>query len=367
MKLSDNEQLVLDLLRKDPYVSQQYMAEKLSLSRPSVANLISGLQEKGIILGKPYVLREIDYVTCIGGANMDYTFRLEDEMMMGTSNPVKSSVSFGGVIRNVAENIARLGEDVSLMTLVGDDVHGEELLVKNGVLMETFASSKIRGESTGGYYSILGEDGNMAVGYADMSINEKMDRSWILSHQKHLHMSKWMIADTNMLQEALDALLTFSISEEKPLAIIGVSSPKMKHMPNELHGLHLLICNMDESQTYFQTNETDPHKLMTLWLNKGIRKVVITLGKEGSIYGEKGIVKKMKPLIVDQKQIVDTTGAGDAFSGALLFGLIKGLSFEESVKLGTVSASNTIQCAFSVDPNLSYKQLQKECKTYEQI
>jgi DNA-binding Lrp family transcriptional regulator len=74
LKLNENEKKVLKVLKEDPYISQKSLADMLGLSRPAVANLISGLQDKGYILGKPYVLREERYITCIGGANYDRTF-----------------------------------------------------------------------------------------------------------------------------------------------------------------------------------------------------------------------------------------------------------------------------------------------------
>lgn len=364
MNMSENERLVLDLLRSDPYQSQQDLARKLSLSRPSVANIISGLQEKGIILGKPYVFKEIDYVTCIGGANMDYIFRLEEEMMLGTSNPVKSQSSYGGVIRNVAENLARLGEDVSLMTLVGQDTKGKELLRDNHQLMEVFASEEVSEQTTGGYYAVLKEDGNMQVGYADMAINDLMDRSWILRHKRHLRMSKYLVADTNAKKDALEALLSFSLDEHIPLAIVGVSSPKMKHVPTKLEGLDLLICNIDESQTYFQTKEEDGRVLVKKWLEKGVKKVVVTAGVEGSFFGEDGQVHHQAIIKVKQEDVLDTTGAGDAFSGALLYSLINGFAFEKSVSIGALSASNTIRSRYSVDKSLSFDKLIKGEKSH---
>jgi len=365
LKLNDNEQKVLEILREDPFVSQLVIAKKLDLSRPSVANLISGLQEKGMIIGKPYLLREEEYVTCIGGANLDYTFRLEGDLVMHTSNPVRSKVSYGGVVRNIAENLARLGNNVSLMALVGDDASGEELLRESRKLMQVFASEKVPNKTTGGYYSIIQKDGNMTIGYADMSINDLMDRSWIMSHQRHLHMSSWMIADMNMSKDALERLIEFHHEEEKHLAIVGVSGPKMANLPDNLTGVDIIICNLDESQAYFHTSETNPTILAQYWLDKGVKKIVVTIGEDGCVYGENKKIMHQESFFVPKEDIVDVTGAGDAFSGALLHGLMHQHSFERSIKYGAIGASLAVQSLSSVHPKLSINMIKKELKKYE--
>lgn len=365
MKLNENEKKVLKLLHDNPYINQKDLAELVNVSRPAVGNIISGLQQKGYILGKPYMLRQVDYLTCIGGANIDVTFNLEDEFMLGTSNPVVSKTSNGGVIRNVAENLARLDQHVSLMTLVGDDNFGEDLLVQSRKLMETFASEKVKDETTGSYYSIIDIHGDMKVGFADMSINRLMNRTWILEHKKHLHMSAWMITDLNVTKEAVDALIEFSRQSDIPLAIIGVSSPKMKHLSDDLSDVDLVICNKDESQTYFKTSEERVELLCQMWLDAGVKKAVITAGTKGAYYGEHGVVKHQEAFIIPEDKVVDVTGAGDAFSSATIYGLSTGKSLEESVKMGALNSSLTIQVPYAVNPKLSMNLLKKELKKYE--
>lgn len=367
MKLNENETKVLSILKADPYVSQQFIADQLQLSRPAVANLISGLQDKGYILGKPYVLKKEEYVTCIGGANLDYTFRLEGTMILGTSNPVNSLTSYGGVIRNVADNLTRLNHSVSLMTVLGDDRAGDELLEYSKKTMEVFACDKLKNESTGGYYAVIGSDGNMNVGFADMSINKHMNRNWILEHKRHLNLSSWLIADMNIMKDAIEALIEYKRSLDKKLAIIGVSGPKMKHLPEDLSGLDLLICNLDESQSYFNTTETDTMKLIQMWISKGLKHVVITQGKQGAIYYDGNKIKHQQAYIVPDDLVVDVTGAGDAFSAAVLHGLINGESLEQSVIYGAISSSLTIQSKFSVNPKLSISLIKKEIKKHENL
>lgn len=367
MKLNGNEKKVLAILKEDPYVSQQFIADDMKLSRPAIANLISGLQEKGYILGKPYALKKEEYIICIGGANLDYTFRLEEKMILSTSNPVNSSISYGGVVRNVADNLTRLNHSVSLMTVLGDDLAGEDLLSYSKKTMEVFACDKLKHENTGGYYSVINKEGNMDVGFADMSINRHMNRNWILEHKRHLNLSKWLIADTNITKDALEALIEYAQAENKKLAIIGVSGPKMKHVPDDLNGVEILICNLDETQSYFNTSDDDIESLVKLWIKKGLKKVVITQGKKGSVYYDGKDIRYQKAYVVKEDKVIDVTGAGDAFSSAVLHGLINEESLETSIGYGAASSSLTIQSNHAVNPKLSINQLKKEIKKYENI
>jgi sugar/nucleoside kinase (ribokinase family) len=367
MNLNRNEEKLLKILGDNPYISQKDIAQMLEISRPAVANHISSLQSKGYILGKPYVLSQGEYITCVGSANIDYTFKLIEDMKLGTSNPINSSTSFGGVIRNVAENLARLDCNVSLMSVVGNDAYGETLIQSSKKIMEVFAVDKLKDKTTGGYYSIINPTGNMDVGYADMSINNSMDRSWILEHKRHLNLSSWIIADLNISKEAVESLIEFSRNEEIPLGIIGVSTPKMKNLPSDLEGIDIIICNKDESQTYFKTENEDVEDLCQMWLDKGVKKAVVTDGTKGSYYGENNIVSHQDAFVIDDSKIVDVTGAGDSFSSALIYALIKEYSFKESIRIGTMSSSLTIQVPFSVNPKLSINLLKKELIKYENI
>lgn len=365
MKLNKNEHIVLNALRNNPYMSQKELSESLKLSRPSIANYISSLQQKGFILGKPYALREDRYVTCIGGANIDITLQLEDVMTYGTSNPVSSSHSLGGVIRNVSENLARLDANVSLMSLVGDDRFGKEILEKSNKIMEVFATECLQGEVTGSYYSVIDQKGDMIAGFANMDINRLMNRSWIIEHKRHIQMSDWVIADLNISKEAMEAIIENCINEDIKLGIIGVSSPKMKHLPKDLKGVEIIICNKDETQTYFKTNENDSKALCKLWLDAGVKKAIVTEGIKGSFYGEGSHIKHQKAYLVQKSDIIDVTGAGDAFSSATIYGLMSGNTLDESIQMGAISASLTIQTPYAVNPNVSLKKIQKEIDRFE--
>ena len=101
--MTENERIIFDLIRKNPFISQQEIAEQVDLSRPAVANIISNLVKRGYLLGRAYVVNTRNQIVCIGAANLDKKIKTDHELYGYTSNPVNSTVSIGGVVRNVAE------------------------------------------------------------------------------------------------------------------------------------------------------------------------------------------------------------------------------------------------------------------------
>lgn len=125
--MTNREKEILELLRRDPLISQQELAEKLGITRSSAAVHISNLMQKGAIRGKGYILSEADRITVVGGANIDIYGSPAVELAPGVSNPGRVHTACGGVGRNAAENLALLGNSVSLITAMGKDAYGERL------------------------------------------------------------------------------------------------------------------------------------------------------------------------------------------------------------------------------------------------
>jgi pseudouridine kinase len=95
------------------------------------------------------------------------------------------------------------------------------------------------------------------------------------------------------------------------------------------------------------------------WLSLGIANVVITNGKKGAMIGnrEEGIFHFPS---IETKDIVDVTGAGDAFSSAVIYSWLNGQRLIDIARAGAVNAFKTLQCADTVRKDLSPVQLQKD-------
>src|SRR5690625_7630814 len=114
MALNEKESRVLSRIRENPYISQKELANDVELSRSSVANIISGLVQKGYLFGRAYVINETRPIVCIGGFNVDRFYQLQDEFEGGNSNRVKTRTSAGGVARHVADKIGGRSVQVPL-------------------------------------------------------------------------------------------------------------------------------------------------------------------------------------------------------------------------------------------------------------
>jgi pseudouridine kinase len=122
--MTPREREILALVRSDPLISQADIAARLGISRSAVAGHIMHLTAKGIIKGRGYVLASEPFVAVVGGANMDICASPARRLRTHDSNPGSVVTSPGGVARNIAENLARLGVDSRLVTAVGADHHG---------------------------------------------------------------------------------------------------------------------------------------------------------------------------------------------------------------------------------------------------
>ncbi|MFJ7727554.1 carbohydrate kinase [Neobacillus sp. NPDC097160] len=360
--MSEKEQMILDLIRKNPYVSQQELAEILGLSRPSIANIISGLIKKGNILGRAYILSDSQHVICIGGANIDRKFHIKDKAQLGTSNPIYATQNAGGVARNIAENLGRLGMEVALISTSGVDKDWSIIEETSSLYMNLETVTQFPEKSTGSYTAVLDSNGELIIALADMEVYEAITPDLLLKHDVLLSQSKCIMVDLNCPKETIQFLCHFAKSHDLPIVLIPVSSPKMSRLPDDLDGVTWLITNRDESETYFQTeiqNEEDWKNALEKWLSLGIDNVVITNGKEGSMIGNKNEgIFRVPPIEIDE--VVDVTGAGDAFSSAVIYSWLEGKTLIEIAKAGSINASKTLQSPYTVRQDLSAEQLQKD-------
>ncbi|QHS23411.1 winged helix-turn-helix transcriptional regulator [Virgibacillus sp. MSP4-1] len=352
------DQHILALIKENPFISQQELSKKLGISRSAVAGYISNLMKRGEIVGRAYIVREESRITCIGGANIDRKSQTMKSIQYGTSNPATVRQSSGGISRNVAENLGRLGCPVSLITLVGDDQEGKWLLEetkRSGV--DVSQCLALHQEKTGSYTSIMDHTGEMILAVADMQIYDQMSVDFLDSRWAHLASSNILFADTNLPEESLEYLIHRCEKDELTLCVNPVSVPKALRLPSNLKGVDLLIVSQDEaaalSELEIKTAE-DCKKAAEHLINRGASQVIIHLDGQGVFWADRdGKEEHIQPLRAD---VVDRTGLEESLIGGILFGVNQGESFARSVRLGMAASAITLQTTDTI-ADLTAEQL----------
>lgn len=351
--MPSREQQILSLIRDDPMRPQQAIAEQLGISRSAVAGHIMNLSNKGLIKGRGYVLGDSPFVAVIGGANIDIHGRSLNALRSNDSNPGFVHTSAGGVARNVAENLARLGVDARLITAIGRDHHGQILTRMSreaGIDMQyvhEFASAP-----TSTYLSVLDDNGEMQVAIADMSIMDELRAERLKSQQAMLQQAALMILDTNLHDDALSWLCgSFS---KTAIFVDTVSTSKALRIKPHLSSIHTLKTSATEAEALTGRNARTPKQLFGLadrLRDQGVKRVFITRGDKGVLYstGETNDVAAAR----SNSKIHSTAGAGDAFLAGLAYAWIEEMPLDKSVKYALAAADITLSHASTNSPALT--------------
>ncbi len=348
--LTHQERAILDRIAADPFIEQQDLAAALGLSRSTVANYIAQLVQKGRILGRAYVIAAQKRIVCFGGAVVDRKYHAAAPLVYNTSNPATSVRTYGGVARNVAENLARLDVAVSLVSAVGEDESGRSLLRDLQSLgIDVSAISVSPGCGTAEYAAILQPDNSLAFGIADMAVFESLSLDKLKQDWPLLMSADWVFADCNLPADTLQALIARAAGGRFNLAIDAVSVHKVTRLPADLSGVDVLFLNQDEAAaTLGASGSAD--QLVTGLMARRPGAVVMTLGKDGVLLSDQD---GMRPLPALATEVRDVTGAGDSLVAGTLFGVSQGRSLTDAVGVGLRLAKLTVETDGSVRQDLS--------------
>lgn len=289
-------------------------------------------------------------VLCLGGANIDRKLRSLQPLQMGSSNPALQQESQGGVARNVAENLARLGVQVSLLTAVGDDAPGAALLADAAALgIETGASLRLSRQSTGSYTALLDAGGELLLAMAAMDLCDAITPAYLHQCRVPLAQADLIVADLNLSEAALQAVIASAVESVTPLVLVAVSAPKMNHLPQDLRGASLLVLNRDELEALAGRSLPDLADIgeaCAALRQRGVHDVVVTLGAQGAAYTQETSLSHLPAPAVE---VIDVTGAGDAFSAGLCWCLsLDPQDLSRACRVGIALAARTLQCESSV-------------------
>ncbi|MFT5706322.1 MAG: pseudouridine kinase [Oceanospirillaceae bacterium] len=350
--MTERELQIIAAINSNPLVSQAQLAKKLGISRSAIASHITNLTAKGIIEGRGYVIAAEKFCVAIGGANMDILGKPEHSFCPSTSNPGFVSSSPGGVARNIAENISRLGNKCYLIAAVGNDNHGLQLIEqsKNGGV-DTSQMLTLDGHSTSCYLSIIDDSGEMQMAIADMKILDQLLPAHFKKQLPLLKQARLIVIDTNLSTQVLAYL--FEQLPEAEFFVDTVSVAKTIKIMPFLHQIHSLKPNLLEAETLSGIKIDDYKQLPELakWFHQqGVKRLFISLGQDGVFYSDQHNQQRVK---LTARDVQNSNGAGDAMTAALAHCHMQEMNIHDSCFFALAAACCAIATQDTINPDFS--------------
>lgn len=299
----------------------------------------------------------LNRVTVIGGSNMDIVGVTNAAIVQADSQAGKVTMSPGGVARNIAENLARLGLPTTLCSVMGQDDHGRALWLHNErVGIDMSASAILPEQRSSVYMTVHDATGELAVAVNDMAIMDVLTPEFIIDQQHILDDASIWVIDTNLTPASLQQIFSNQVNQpNRAIFVDAVSSTKALRIKDYLSQIHTLKPNRIEVEALtglscdtLESTQTAAQTLLTL----GVKNVVITLGTEGLYYAnfdEQGLLPALKCAVIN------TSGAGDALTAGLVFAHAHGYSLKEACQFAIGCAAMTLAVATTNHPTLSSK------------
>lgn len=302
-------------------------------------------------------------VVVFGATNLDISCTSKDEIVKCDSNPGDVKFSFGGVGHNIALNLKLLNQDVHFVTPVGNDIFSKTLEehLKKYFYSEDIIYTKSR---SGVYVSVHSPSGEMEVGVNDMSINEELNSSDIKDKEELIKDASFLILDSNM--SSLSLMYVTSITNAF-IASDCVSTKKAEKLIPILDRLDIIKPNLLELEHLSGIKVVDHSSLdraTLVLLDKGVKGVLVTLGKDGSYFSSKDEGIYLKGC---KTEVVNATGAGDSFLSGFMDAIIDGENIDEALKEGTVVSLKTLNTKETVCLDLNKEYIKNKTKELEDV
>jgi len=261
-------------------------------------------------------------------------------------------VTAGGVCRNVAENFVKLGVKAQFVSMVDDNALGRDVrerLAALGVGVDHVIAAE---KGMGMWLAILDESGNLAGSISRQPDFSAMERYLDEHGDAVMASAEGVVLEVDTNAAISQRVLSLAKQHGKPVySIVGNMGVILRH-PEYLHDVACFICNEMEAGRLFRADLThlEPEAMLEALKRgsavAGIKAMVITMGPQGAVYVDNvtGEFGYCPPLDVE---VVDTTGAGDAFFSAAVAALMDGAPLSQAVQEGTKLAAQTLRVAGS--------------------
>jgi len=279
-------------------------------------------------------------IIVIGSTNVDMVVKTDKHPLPGETR--LGGIFFmnaGGKGANQAVAAARMGANVTFVTKVGNDIFGEQSIAG-------FKKERINTD-------FVFVDDSSSTGTALIVVNKEGENSIVVAPGANARLLPRDIDKVHDFEEAGIILIQLEIPMETISAVVKKAlvnnqkvilnpAPAQKLADELLDGLFLITPNETEASllTGISVEDDDTAgEAARIFLKRGVKNVIITLGKKGAYFQNENVSLRINAPVVTA---IDTTAAGDTFSGALAVALTEKMSWEEAIKFAVAAASISV-------------------------
>lgn len=309
-------------------------------------------------------------VLLIGAAVVDLPLRPVDKTIFDSiSYPLNSiEMTVGGDAINEATILSRLGKNVSLISLIGEDIAGSFVLdhaEKNGIITNKINVKKDTTtsinvglvDSTGERTFVTNRNGSLWKFSCDDIVMESICNAKCLSFAS--------IFNNPLFTESELVMIFERAKLENMIICADMVSPRLDEKITDIakcfQYIDYFFPNYNEASEL--TGETDVQKIADIFINNGVKCVVIKLGSDGAYYKTK-TEAKLVPAYKFSK-CIDTIGAGDNFAAGFICALLDGKSIYDCVIYANAVASISVESVGATTGVKSKEQVTQRLSNYQ--
>ncbi len=304
-----------------------------------------------------------DRVLVIGASGLDVVGRLQADLQLSTSNPALIRTSFGGVARNVAENLARIGQRVNLLSVIGKDRIGDDVLAHTrhaGVnVSAVYATDKY---PTGFYMGVLDEDGLRKFAFDDMRVMEELTDTYLAYNEVLFEKAGLIFIDANLPVKTMEKAFALAHKYNVPVCADPTSRTLAVRLIPHLGQIKLIVPNSMEAGiltgNIFRSSDREAAlEAARMLVNMGTEIAFVTMSEFGLCYATSETNGHIPAI---RTNVSDPTGAGDALTAAVIYALMNEIEIDDAARLGISAASLALRFPGTVSPDLSLQKLYDE-------
>jgi pseudouridine kinase len=304
-----------------------------------------------------------DRVLVIGASGLDVVGRLQADLQLSTSNPALIRTSFGGVARNVAENLARLGQHVHLLSVIGKDRIGDDVLTHTrhtGVnVSAVYATDKY---PTGFYMGVLDENGIRKFAFDDMRVMEELTDTYLVYNEVLFEKAGLIFIDANLPVKTMEKAFALAHKYNVPVCADPTSITLAVRLIPHLGQIKLIVPNSLEAgiltgHVFRSSDREAALEAARMLVNLGTEIAFVTMSEFGLCYATSETNGHIPAI---RTHVDDPTGAGDALTAAVIYALMNEIEIDDAARLGISAASLALRFPGTVFPDLSLQRLYDE-------